>query len=91
MTTKLKIKVIPGAKKSTWDGMFDGNPKIRIHAPPVDGAANEELIRFAAESFGLKKSQVQLVSGEKSRLKTLEINLEKIELEKKLAAIEAAH
>jgi uncharacterized protein (TIGR00251 family) len=76
MSTKIKIKVIPGAKKTAWDGMFDGNPKIRIHAPPVDGAANEELVRFVAESLDLKKSQVRLVSGEKSRIKTLEINLD---------------
>jgi uncharacterized protein (TIGR00251 family) len=75
MSTRLKIKVIPGAKKTAWDGMFDGNPKIRVHAPPVDGAANEELFRFVAESLDLKKSQVRLVSGEKSRLKTLEIDL----------------
>ena len=75
MSTRLKIKVIPGAKKTAWDGMFDGNPKIRVHAPPVDGAANEELVRFVAESLDLKKSQVRLVSGEKSRLKTLEIDL----------------
>lgn len=76
MSTRLKIKVIPGAKKTAWDGMFDGNPKIRVHAPPVDGAANVELVRFVAESLGLRKSQVKLVSGEKSRIKTLEIDLD---------------
>ncbi|TCK62092.1 DUF167 domain-containing protein [Seleniivibrio woodruffii] len=73
---KLSIYVQPGAKKTEHSGMHDGRPKIRLNAPPVDGAANEELIRFVAKTLGLSKSSVRLVSGHASRLKTLEIDAE---------------
>ena len=47
--------------------------KIRIKAPPVDGAANEELIRFLAKRFGVPRSAVQLLSGGSSRDKRVAI------------------
>ena len=47
--------------------------KIRIKAPPVDGAANEELIRFLAKRFGVPRSAVQLLSGASSRDKRVAI------------------
>lgn len=54
--------------------MHDGRPKIRLNAPPVDGAANDELVKFVAKRLKLPKSSVKLVSGHASRLKTLEID-----------------
>lgn len=54
--------------------MHDGRPKIRLNAPPVDGAANDELVKFVAKTLKLPKSSVKLVSGHASRLKTLEID-----------------
>lgn len=71
---KLSVYVQPGAKKTGNAGMHDGRPKIRLNAPPVDGAANEELVRFVAKALGLSKSSVRLVSGHASRLKTLDID-----------------
>jgi uncharacterized protein (TIGR00251 family) len=53
--------------------MHDGAIKIRLAAPPVDGAANAALIEFVAERLGLAKSRVRLVSGTSSRRKVLEI------------------
>ena len=53
--------------------MHDGVLKIRLAAPPVDGAANAALIEFVAERLGLAKSRVRLVSGTSSRRKVLEI------------------
>lgn len=55
-------------------GLHDGSLKIRIGAPPVDGAANDALCRFIAATFAVSKSQVQLVSGQTSRRKRLRVN-----------------
>lgn len=71
---KLSVYVQPGAKKTELSGLHDGRPKVRISAPPVDGAANEELIRFVSKTLKISKSSVQLISGQQSRLKTLEID-----------------
>jgi uncharacterized protein YggU (UPF0235/DUF167 family) len=51
----------------------DGKPAlaIRLAAPPVDGAANQALVRFLAGALGLPKSAVRIASGESSRLKTV--------------------
>lgn len=70
---KLSLKVQPGAKKDEWCGEFDGGYRVRITAPPVDGKANAHLIKFLAKHFGLKKSQINLISGETSRNKVIEI------------------
>jgi hypothetical protein len=47
--------------------------KIRLQAPPVDGAANEELVRFLAERLGVPRAAVRIVSGEAGRRKRVEI------------------
>ena len=47
--------------------------KIRLAAPPVDGAANDELVRFVAEAFGVPKRNVEIVSGATSRQKRVRI------------------
>jgi uncharacterized protein (TIGR00251 family) len=48
--------------------------KIRVKAPPVDGAANEELIRFLAKRLGVPRSLIRLVSGASSRQKRITID-----------------
>ncbi|MGE4317402.1 MAG: DUF167 domain-containing protein [Deferribacterales bacterium] len=73
---KLSIYVQPGAKKTELQGLHDGRPKVRISAPPVDGAANEELVRFVSKLLKISKSSVNLISGHTSRLKTLEIDMD---------------
>lgn len=73
---KLSIYVQPGAKKTELQGLHDGRPKVRINAPPVDGAANEELVRFVSKLLKISKSSVNLISGHTSRLKTLEIDMD---------------
>jgi uncharacterized protein (TIGR00251 family) len=47
--------------------------KIRIHAPPVDGAANEELLRFLAERLGIPRSGLRLLAGESGRRKRVAV------------------
>lgn len=69
----LTLHIQPGAKKTEFSGLHGDALKIRLAAPPVDGKANEALIRFVAESLGLAKSNVNLKSGHTSRRKVLEI------------------
>ena len=70
----LTVYVQPGAKRTETAGFHDGKLKIRLNAPPVDGSANRELLSFISKSLNLKKSEVRIYSGEKSRVKTLEIS-----------------
>jgi len=69
----LTLHIQPGAKKTEFSGLHGDALKIRLAAPPVDGKANEALIRFVADSLGLAKSNVNLKSGHASRRKVLEI------------------
>lgn len=85
---KLSIYVQPGAKKTELSGLHDGRPKIRICAPPVDGAANDELIKFVAKFLKLSKSSVRLASGHTSRLKTLEIDADESIVNEKFGLVE---
>jgi hypothetical protein len=69
----LAVRAQPGAKKTAIVGVYgegDGAQlKIAVHAPPVEGRANEALVAFLAETFGVPKRSVELVSGELSRSK----------------------
>lgn len=68
----LQVRVQPRASRNGIVGWQDGALKIRLTAPPVEGAANAALISFLAESLALKRAQLRLVSGETARLKRLE-------------------
>lgn len=61
----------PGASRSEWSGRHGDALKIRIKAPPVDGKANIELIRFLAKEFGVSKRSVSIIRGELNRHKHL--------------------
>ncbi len=69
----LAVRAQPGAKKTAIIGVFgegsNAQLKIAVQAPPVEGRANEALIHFLAETFGVPKKSVELVSGELSRSK----------------------
>ncbi len=69
----LTLHIQPGAKKSEFAGLHGDALKIRLAAPPVDGKANEALLRFIADALSLPKSAVSLKSGQTSRRKVLEI------------------
>ncbi len=69
----LKVRVVPRASKSEIVGCLDGALKIRLAAPPVDGAANAELVKVLAKFFEVAKSAVQIVSGETAKIKQVEI------------------
>jgi hypothetical protein len=69
----LAVRAQPGAKKTAITGVYGGGSaaqlKIAVQAPPVEGRANSALIAFLAETFGLPKNRVEIVSGELSRSK----------------------
>ena len=69
----LTLHIQPGAKKTAFAGLHGDALKIRLAAPPVDGKANEALLRFVAEALTLPKSAVSLKSGQTSRRKVLEL------------------
>jgi hypothetical protein len=70
----LKIRLHPGAKKNETAGtLADGTIKINLTAPPIDGRANKALIEYLAREYGVPKARITLKSGQKSRLKLVEI------------------
>jgi len=73
---KLEIKAVPGASKTELAGIKDGRLRIRIAAAPEDGKANAALLGFLSKTLDCPKRDLQLLSGEKSRLKTIALSLE---------------
>ncbi len=71
--TTITFHVQPRAKRTEVVGWHDHAIKIRLQAPPVDGAANEALIHFIAERLSIPRSTVHIVSGKTSRRKRLSL------------------
>ena len=65
------VRVIPWASKSEIVGEYDEALKVKLSAPPVDGAANKELIKLLSEAFGVSKREVSILKGETSKTKTV--------------------
>ena len=79
------IQVIPHASRAEIAGVQEGAFKVKVTAPPVEGAANDACIKLLAKELGLKKSQMEISSGAKSRKKTVMIkDISKAELETKI-------
>lgn len=70
---RITVHAQPGAKTTQLAGLHGDAIKIRVQAPPLEGRANEELIRFLAETLGVARSKVTLWRGDKSRAKVFEI------------------
>ncbi len=70
----LTLRATPGASRSEIAGVEPGWLRIRLTAPPVDGKANQELIRFLAKLLKISKSSIVISSGESSRLKQIKIS-----------------
>ncbi len=71
---RINVYVQPRASKTVVVGMHDGCVKIRLAAPPVDGAANAALAEFIADQLGIAKSRVRIAAGLTSRRKTVEVD-----------------
>ena len=80
------VRLVPRASRSEIAGEHDGALRVRVTAPPVDGAANDELIRLLAGALGVPRSSVEIRSGQSSRLKQVRVTASVAPLLKKLAA-----
>ena len=67
------VRVMPRASKAGLAGVREGALLVRLNAPPVDGAANEELMALLAKACGVPKRAVSIVSGDRGRLKRIAI------------------
>lgn len=72
-TLEIKVLAVPRASKTEIKGEHDGYLRVRVAAPPVEGAANEELVGFFSKLLKLPRSAVEIVSGGMSRRKTLRL------------------
>jgi uncharacterized protein len=73
-TVRATVYVQPRASRTELAGLHDGCVKIRLAAPPVEGAANAELIEFVARLLKIARSRVRVVTGTSSRRKVIEID-----------------
>jgi uncharacterized protein len=65
------VRVVPRASRSVVIGEHDGSLRVRLAAPPVDGAANEELVRVLARAFDVPARDVEITSGHTSKVKQI--------------------
>ncbi len=70
----LELKVIPNAPRNEIAGWLGSALKVKVHAPALEGRANDELLDFLAETLGLPRRSVTLLRGDKSRQKVVRIS-----------------
>ncbi len=73
---RLRVRVVPNARKTECVGLLGDSVKIKVCAPPLDGKANEELVLFLSRKLNLPKKSVEVVSGERSRDKLVELKID---------------
>ena len=73
VSATLSVRIQPRSSRNGVSRMEDGSLKIRLTAPPVDGAANEALVKFLSETLSISKSSVEIVTGHTSREKRVKI------------------
>ena len=69
----ISLKVVPRSSKNEVKKQEDGSYRVKLTAPPVDGAANEALIKFLSEEFNVPKSKISILKGETGRKQTIQI------------------
>ncbi|HLS47388.1 MAG TPA: DUF167 domain-containing protein [Gemmatimonadales bacterium] len=70
---RIPVRVQPRASRSEAAGIHGDRVRIRLAAPPVDGAANEELVRFLARALDVPARNVEITAGHSSRSKTVRV------------------
>ncbi|NIO68397.1 MAG: YggU family protein [Anaerolineae bacterium] len=79
------VRVIPRASRNEIEGVTGNALKVRVTAPPVEGAANKALIELLAERLKIRKSQIEIVAGQTSRHKMISVvGLQPSEVEERL-------
>lgn len=88
---RITVQLAPNAKKNEVTGVLDDALKIRLHAQPIEGKANEALTRYLADLLAVPKSAVSIAHGHASKRKIIEISSPKLnadEVRRKLAPAE---
>lgn len=70
----IKVLAKPGSKENGITGFTEEGLEVKIAAPPLDGQANTELVSYLSKLFGIRKSDVSLERGSRSRIKTVTIS-----------------
>ena len=84
-----KVQVVPRASRSEIVGEHNGALRVRIAAPPVDGAANEELVRLLARALRVPRSAVEITAGHSAKLKTVRVAGLKLSTIKSLLVVQS--
>lgn len=71
---RFAVHVQPRASRTEIAGQHGNALKVRLHSPPVDGQANEELVNFLSEKLGVSRRSVRITGGQSSRAKTVEVD-----------------
>ncbi len=69
----LPVKVVPGASRTRYLGEWDGRARIAVAAPAERGKANKVLVAYLAETLGVRKGEITVVTGKTSPVKTIRI------------------
>jgi uncharacterized protein len=84
---RIELRVVPGAARPGLVGRHGASWKIRVAEPPEGGRANDAVVRMLAESLGLRRRNVSIVSGHGSRDKVVAVEgLSAVELEERLTS-----
>lgn len=70
---RFRVRVVPRARKDEVAGLLGDALKVRLAAPPVEGAANRALVKFLAQRLGVRASQVHILAGHTSREKVVAV------------------
>ena len=73
---QFKLRIQPNSKKESFEQMGDGTFKLKIRTPPIEGRANERVIDILSQALDLPKSSIQILSGQKSKTKTIGLDWE---------------
>ena len=84
----LPVKVVPGASRSRIAGRYGDGIKVQVAAAPERGKANEAVIELLATAFGLRRTQVTIVSGHTQPRKIVQIDIPEADLTVKLAELQ---
>jgi uncharacterized protein (TIGR00251 family) len=74
MLIRLKVRVIPNARKNAVVGFTDDELRLKLHAPAVEGKANAALIEYLSELTQVPRSKIRIKVGEKARTKLIELD-----------------
>ena len=87
---RLRLRVVPAARRSQVVGRLGESWKLRVHAAPERGRANDEVVALLAGTLGLAPAEIRIVAGRTTRDKVVELSgITFDEAEHRLAAAEA--